>query len=189
MARTVADVALMLSAMAGPDPSSPISISESSEQFREPLARDFKGVRIAWSSDFGGLPIDPRVSTVLESQRHVFTDLGCEVEEACPDLSDAYDAFQVQRAAGLVESRGPLLEKHRHQMKDTAIWNIEKGLALTGADIGRAGRLRTAVFKTMTAFMERYQFLVVPVNGPPYHSRSTLRDQRVAMELRRLDSL
>ena len=164
MARTVDDVALLLSVMAGPDTASPISISEPGEKFRAPLERDFRGTRIAWSSDFGGVPIDPEVVRVLESQRHVFSDLGCEVDESCPDLSDAYEAFQTLRAAGLAESRGQLLAEHRHQLKDTAVWNIEKGLALTGGELARAGRLRTAVFNTMKAFMDRYEFLVLPVN-------------------------
>ena len=164
MARTVDDVALLLSVMAGPEPSSPISISEPGERFRAPLGRDFRGVRVAWSSDFGGLPIEPDVTRALESQRHVFGDLGCELDEACPDLSDAYEAFQVLRAAGLAEGRGPLLEKHRGQLKETAVWNIEKGLAQTGEELARGGRKRTAVFNTMRAFMERYEFLVVPVN-------------------------
>ncbi len=167
MARTVGDVALMLSALAGPDPASPISITEPGDRFLAALGRDFRGVRIAWSSDFGGLPIDARVAMTLEAQRSVFSDLGCEVVEACPDLSDAYEAFQTLRALNLAETRGPLLETNRDQLKDTAVWNIEKGMALTGAEIARAGRLRTGVFNTMKAFLDDYEFLILPVNQVP----------------------
>ena len=167
MARTVGDVALLLAAMAGLDPASPISISEPGERFLAPLDRDFRGTRIAWSSDFGGLPVDARVKAVLESRRGVFADIGCRVEEACPDLSDAYEAFQTLRAAGLAETRGPLLAAHRGEMKEAAVWNIEKGLALSGAEIGRANRLRAQLFQTMKTFMDRYEFLVVPVNQVP----------------------
>ena len=167
MARDVGDVALMLSAMAGPDASSPISISEPGASFYRDLERDFGGTRIAFSGDFGGLPIDPRVSAVLESQRHVFAGLGCEIDEAVPDLSDAHEVFQTLRAVGLVATRGELLKTHRHLLKDTAIWNIEKGLSLTGEDVGRAQRLQTLVFQRMKAFMDRYEFLIVPVNQVP----------------------
>jgi amidase len=173
MARTVGDVALMLSVMAGPDASSPISISESGAQFRQPLDRDFRGTRMAWSSDFGGLPMDPRITAVLESQRHAFAGLGCEVEEAVPDLSDAYESFQTLRAVGLVQTRGELLVTHRDKLKDTAIWNIEQGLALTGAQVARGERLRVQVFQRMHAFMERYEFLIVPVNQVPPFSVDT----------------
>ena len=167
MARTVGDVALMLSAMAGPDPQSPISISESAEGFARPLERDFKGTRIAFSPDFGGLPVDPRVSTVIAGSRTIFASLGCSIEDAAPDLSDAYEAFQTLRAVGLVQTRGPLLEKHRGQMKDTAVWNIEKGMALSGEEVGRAERLRVQLFQRMRAFMDQHEFLVVPVNQVP----------------------
>ena len=167
MARTVSDAALLLSAMAGPDPASPISISETGSKFLAPLERDFRRTRVAWRSDFGGLPMGPQVVEVLESRRHVFAELGCEVDEAAPDLSDAHDAFQTLRAVGLAETLGPHLPEHRDKLKDTAIWNIEKGLATTGGEIARAGRLRTAVFQVMKAFMDRYEFLVVPVNQVP----------------------
>ena len=167
MARTVGDVALMLSVMAGPEPSSPISISEPGDRFRQPLDRDMRGTRIAWSSDFGGLPVDSRITSALESQRHVFAGLGCEIEETAPDLSGAYEAFQTLRAVGLVQTRGDLLTTHRDKLKDTAIWNIEQGLALTGEQVARAERLRVQVFQRMKAFMDRYEFLVVPVNQVP----------------------
>ena len=61
MARNVPDVALLLSVMAGPDPRCPISISEPGSRFTGNLERNFKGVRVAWFKDMGGIPFDPRV--------------------------------------------------------------------------------------------------------------------------------
>ncbi len=112
MARTVQDVALMLSAIAGPDPRSPISISEPASLFARPLDRDFKGARIAWSKDLGELPVDPKVTQVLENERHVFEDLGCIVEEGLPvgmqivgrhndDLGVLQLAYAFEKATGL----------------------------------------------------------------------------------------
>jgi amidase len=167
MARSVGDVALLLAAIAGPDASSPISISEAPEKFLASLERDFRRTRIAFSSDFGGLPVDPCVREVLDSRRHVFADLGCDVEDACPDLSDAYESFQTLRAVGLLEARGTLLDTHRGMLKETAVWNMERGIAATGQEVARAGRLRTAVFQRMKAFMDQHEFLVVPVNQVP----------------------
>ena len=99
MARTVEDVALLLSVMAGPDPRSPIALSEPGSRFRQPLERDFGGVQIAWSSDFGGtLPMDSRVSAAIDAQRGVFEALGCQIGEALPDFNGADRAFRVWRA-------------------------------------------------------------------------------------------
>ena len=167
MARTVADCALMLAAIAGRDARSPIAIAESGSVYAQPLARDFKGVRIAWSPDLGGLPVDARVAAVLASQRATFAALGCEIEEATPDLSDANEIFMTLRAWQFELSYGELLDRHRDLLKDTVIWNIEAGRKLRGPQIGAAELKRTALFKRMHAFMQRHEFLLLPVNQVP----------------------
>lgn len=164
MARTVQDVALMLSAVAGPDPRCPISIAEPGERFSGPLGRDFNGVRVAWSRDLGGLPVEPGVSKVLETHLHVFQDLGCLVEEAQPNMSDADEVFRVWRAWRFELSHGTLLQEHRHLMKETVIWNIDEGRKLTGPQVGRAELKRTALYHRVRQFMERYEFLLLPVS-------------------------
>jgi amidase len=163
MARTVQDVALTLSAIAGPDARAPLSLLEPGRTFARPLERDFKGARIAWSADLGGLPVDPEVTRVMEIQRKVFTDLGCIVEDTTPDLRDADEVFNVMRAWHFELSFGGLLESNRALMKDTVIWNIEAGMHLTGPQIGAAEVKRTQLFHRMRAFMEKYEFLVAPV--------------------------
>jgi amidase len=167
MARTVQDVALMLSVIAGPDSRAPISISEPGNIFRRSLERNFAGVRIAWSRDLGGLPVDPRVTAVIERQRGVFSSLGCHVEEAQPDLRDADEAFRVWRAWLFELGFGEMLRTHRAQMKDTVIWNIEEGVKLTGPQIGQAERKRTELYQRVRQFMEQYEFLVLPVSQVP----------------------
>ena len=66
--------------------------------FAAPLERDFQDVKIAWSPSFGDLPVDERVSSVIETQRSTFESLGCQVEEALPDFRDADEVFKVWRA-------------------------------------------------------------------------------------------
>jgi len=161
--RTVDDTAFLLSAMAGPDPRSPVSIAEPGSLFARSLKRSFRKVRVAWSRDLGGLPVEPAVTAVLESQRKVFKQLGCIVEEAEPDLSPATEAFHTLRALGFLD-RLPLYRKHRDKLKDTVIWNIEAGLELTGEKIARGNELRTQVFQLMRTFLEKYYFLLCPVN-------------------------
>jgi amidase len=167
IARTVEDVAFLFSAMAGPDSRSPISITEPGAAFARPLGRDFRKVRVAWSRDLGGLPVDPRVSKVLEARRKVFESLGCIVEQAEPDLAGADEVFQVLRALGFVQKYGSLLAQHRHRMKDTVVWNIEQGLKLDGPRVARAMALRSDLYRRMREFMQRYEFLLLPVNQVP----------------------
>ena len=170
MARTVQDTALMLSAIAGPDARCPVALTDRGETFNpltHSLERDFDGVHIAWSSDMGGLPVDPRIVSVIESQRGTFGELGCDIDEACPDFSDANDVFMMMRAAGMAATRAELLKNHRDQLKDTVIWNIEEGMKLNAADVGMAEVKRAALFERVRKFMETYEFLVFPVSQHP----------------------
>ena len=170
MARTVQDVALMLSAIAGPDPRSPIAIGEPGSIFLRPLERDFKNVRIAWSKSMGGLPVDKRVTRSLEDQRHILEDLGCVVEEGQPDFRDADEIFKVWRAWSFELQFGDLMKKHRELMKDSVIWNIEEGQSLTGPQIGRAEIKRTNLYHRVRKFMQTHEFLICPVSQvPPFN--------------------
>ena len=170
MARTVQDTALMLSAIAGPDARCPVALTDDGETFN-PLAhsldRDFNGVRIAWSSDMGGLPVDPRIVSVIESRRGAFGELGCDIDDACPDFSGANEVFMTMRAAGMAATRADMLKTHRDQLKDTVIWNIEEGMKLNAADVGMAEVKRAALFERVRKFMETYEFMVFPVSQHP----------------------
>jgi amidase len=169
MARTVADAALLLSAMAGPHPCSPIALQKPGAHFRQPLDRDFHGVRVAWSRTASGLPIDPEVTAVLEQARPVLEAIGCIVEETEPDFTGADEAFKVWRAWGYEQKLGELADTHRDRLKETILWEIEQGRALTGPQIGRAERLRTALYHRMRRFMQTYEFLALPVvQVPPF---------------------
>ena len=170
IARSAEDAALLFSAMAGPDPRAPTAHAEPGSAFGRPLARDFRKVRVAWSPDLGGaFPVDTRVTRALEPARAVLQSLGCVVEEAAPDLTDADEAFKVQRALGMVEAFGELIKTKRALMKDTVIWNIEQGLELDAARIAKANVLRSNVFHAMRTFFERHEFLVLPtVQVPPF---------------------
>jgi amidase len=167
MARTVQDTALMLSAIAGPDPRSPIALSEPGRLFARPLGRDFKGVRIAWSRDLGGLPVDTRITAVLDGQRPVFEALGCVIDDATPDFSDADEIFQVWRAWRMELAYGEHVRNRRELVKDTVIWNVEAGMKLTGPQLGQAERKRTELYQRLRQFMETYDFLVLPVSQVP----------------------
>ncbi len=169
MARTVEDVALFLSVLAGFDARSPISLQQPGSLFRESLKRDFKGAKIAWSSDLGGLPVDPRVTAVLEAQRATFENLGCVVEENVPDFSEADEIFNVLRAWMFANLLGDMVKTQRDMFKDTVIWNVEKGLKLSAQDVANAEVKRTQQYRNAVKFMESYDFMVMPVSQiPPF---------------------
>lgn len=167
MARTVEDVALLLTVMAGPDRRSPISIAESADTFACPLSRDFQGVKIAWSRDFGELPVDPLVTDVIEAGRPTFESLGCEIVDEEPDFRDADEIFKVWRAWRFELQFRDLLKNHRDQLKETIIWNAEEGEKLTGPQIARAELKRTELYHRVRQFMEQVEFMIFPVSQVP----------------------
>ena len=171
MARTVADVATYLRALAGPDRRAPLSIAESSDIFAGSLDRDLTGMRVAWSPDAGGLPTDPAIIAALAGVPDILSNLGCQVIAAWPDLTDAPDVFQARRAWMFALRFGPLLADHRDLMKETVVWNIEKGLSMTVADYADACRRHTRLFARVHEFMSpeegSFDFLACPVTQVP----------------------
>ncbi|AYF76957.1 amidase [Nocardia yunnanensis] len=167
MARTVADAALLLSVLAGPDPRSPTAISEPGSLFAAPLDRELHGLRVAWAPDLGGaVPVEPAVRDVLDRAVRVFAGLGAVVHEDCPDLSGAEEVFRTLRAWQFAAGLSPLLA-HRDRIKADLVWNIEQGLTLTGAELAEAEVLHTLLFHRVREFFERYDILLAPVSQVP----------------------
>jgi amidase len=164
MGRTVADVAFLLSIMAGADPRDPACHPSDPRIFAAPLRRDFQGARIAWSLDLGTLPLEPAVRAALEPCRKTLLDLGCAVEDAAPDLRAAEDIFLTLRAWRSAQALGPLLSRHRADLKPEALTEIDAGLRLTGAEIAAAMTRHAELLLDLSRFFTRFDFLVTAVN-------------------------
>jgi amidase len=162
MARTVDDLALLLAVMAGPDSCDALAIDEPGDAFLRPLERSFAGVRIAWSERLGRYPVEAEVTRVCNAARAVLAELGCDVREGEPDFEGVDDAFQTLRAAGYAAGHRDDLERHRHLLKDTVIWNIERGLALSADDLARASAAQAALGERIADFFAEHDYLVLP---------------------------
>jgi amidase len=163
MARSVADVALLVSAMAGADARAPLSLADDPRRFAEPLDRDFRGASIAWAPRFASLPFDPRIPAAVDRSRSVFESLGCQVQEAEPDLGGADEIFKALRAQAFVTNLRDQVDGHRGLVKDDVLWELDRGERLTAIELARAERGRTDLYHRMRSFMERFEFLVLPV--------------------------
>jgi len=161
MARTVGDLALMLIAISAPHARYPLSHGDPAS-FRGELRDELAGLRVAWCPDLGGLPIAPEVMAVLDDAHGRFIDLGCEVEDLALDLSGADEPFETLRAAGFARAFEPMLPTLRQTVKETIVWNVERGLELDGPAVARALAARSAIFATVADVMERFDVLVAP---------------------------
>lgn len=169
LGRSVADLALALSTIAGPDSRAPLSIDQPGELFARPLGRDFKGVRVAWFRDLGGVPFDPGVRAVVDGHRSTFESLGCVVEQAEPDFAPADFAFRTLRAWNSANTYGERLRSHPDAFKDTLKREIEEGLRLSGTDVARAETAHGQLWRGFQAFLDKYEYFVLPTSQlPPF---------------------
>ncbi|HVC21672.1 MAG TPA: amidase [Vicinamibacterales bacterium] len=169
MARSVADAAFFLSAIAGPDPRSPIALNDDPRRYAAPLGRDLTGVRVAWWTDLGGVLVDSRIRQAVNAQRRVFEALGCVVEEAEPDFGGADEVFRTVRALAFSAGLGDIVKPNRSVVKEAVVAEVDRGDRLTAVEIGQAEARRTELYHRMRRFMERYEFFVLPVTqAPPF---------------------
>lgn len=164
MGRTVEDVALFLETLAGFDTRDPLSFPSPEIPYSKWLQRDFTNVRIAWGGDLGGLPFEKEVMEISRASLNHFDNLGCHVENATPPLDGANEAFHTLRAMAFANAYRETLKSKRDKLKDTVVWNIEKGLRLTIDEILDAQAQRIRLFDRMREFLTTYEFIVAPVS-------------------------
>lgn len=171
MARTVSDVALLMSVASGPAAGAPAALPQPGSIFDRPEFRfpfdhrpgaGLRGLRIAFSADLGGmLPVEPAVAEVVDRAAQSLSIGGGHVAAYAPDLRDADEVFRVTRAYDFVASHGARLKGHRDQLKDSIIWNTEMGLALTAEDLVAAEAARGRLEGALEAFFDQFDLLVL----------------------------
>ena len=169
MARNVGDLALFLDTQAGQHLGDPISIPASKVPYLQSVDHPVAPRRVAFSPELGIALVNGEVREICESAARLFEGMGAVVEEACMDLGDAEETFQILRAAQFVAAYSDLLKHHRDQLKPEVIWNIEQGYKLTAREIAEAELARGALFHRAAQFFEMYDLLVCPtVSVPPF---------------------
>ena len=165
MARHPRDIALLLDTQAGPDPRQPFGFDHT--PLSPHLDADLRGRRLGWLGDWGGAyPMEAGVMAHCEAQVQRFTSLGCSIEPVTPpfDATAIWEAWITLRSFAIAAALGPLYDqrKTREMLKDTAIWEIERGRALSGAEIQRASLIRSDWFRAAARLFDRYDALVLP---------------------------
>ena len=171
LSRTVADAALMLSTIAGPDERAPVSYEVDTRQFiRAVKAPSIKGWQVAWTPDLDGLiPVNDEVRRVAHEAMGVFRSLGARVEDACPTFSEVPDIILGTRALTMVALHADKLPEWRELMQKDLVRDIEHGMTLTAREIARSEALRSVLWHRVRAFMATRDLLVLPtVAVPPF---------------------
>lgn len=166
MTRTVADAALFLSVLAGPDerdrnslPAEKFDYLAAVEQGR----RDgLQGLRIAWSRDFGYIPVEPEVAAATEKAAQRFSELGAEVEEANPGFVSPARAFNNLFYGGLIASLADIMPEKGDLLDPNLRAIVEHGMKLSGVEYGQALLQRQALWDEVRRFFDKYDLLLSP---------------------------
>ena len=168
MARNIPDLAMLLSVQSGFDTRLPLTRRQDDpSRFNDSLECELKGRRIGWLGNLGGhLPMESGLLDLCEQSLAHFKTIGCTVESVEPNfnfeqLFQAWIALRSFTFAGGNAQHYHSPEK-RALLKPEAIWEIERGLTLTGSEVFNAAKVRTAWYMELNRLFKQYDFLVMP---------------------------
>ena len=168
MARNIPDIAMLLAVQAGFDSRLPLTRRQDDPRlFTQPLETDLRGKRVGWLGNLNGhLPMDPELLAVTTRSLEHFKTIGCSVESAQPnfDLEQLWNAWITLRSFTFSGGNAHHYEaaERRALLKPEAVWEIERGLKLSGPEVFAAAKVRTAWYQELRRLFETYDFLAMP---------------------------
>ena len=162
LSRTVRDSALLLQVLAGHDPRDPTSLREKPPDFVAAADGAVKGLRIAWSPDFGYTPVDPQVVEITRQAAQVFEELGCSLDEADLTMESPFDAFWQLFSANVSAAYGGSVEGREDELTWYGRLCFERGAEVTGADYARTLGVVDVLKAKMADLFEKYDLLLSP---------------------------
>ena len=167
MARSAADLALLLLVMAGPDARMPLSIDVDPVIFTRSLERDFRGTRLAWLGDLGGyLPMEPGIVELCRAALKVLEAIGCAIEESGLGFPPErmWASWLTLRHWLIAGNLGAFYQDpaKRALMKPEAVWEVERGIKLSAQDVYQASVERSELYRAVLKLFDNYEYLALP---------------------------
>lgn len=154
MARTVGDIAVMLSAWV-PGWSSAAGMVDPGR------------VRVAVSADLGRYPLDPQVRTAFAAATGRLTGTVASLEAVVPPLDEADALFDVLRGRAFVALHGPRCDAWPEMVGANVADNVRQGRRYDAAAVRQATNGLAALRRRFAAFMRRHDVLVCPAAPVP----------------------
>nr|WP_170538666.1 amidase [Ruegeria arenilitoris] len=162
MARSPQDIGLLLDVISGPDPRQPLSVP--CEPVTPLSVESLDGMRIGWLGDWGGaFPTEEGILNQCSNELAIFEGLGATVEDVPPpfDAERLWDSWITLRSWNVAASLLPLADR-KDVLKDTAQWELERGLALTAMEVHAASVTRSDWHRRAVELFAEYDALVLP---------------------------
>ena len=162
MTRTVADAALMLAAMAGPDDRDLTSLEGGPAAYLDELDRPIAGLKVAYSPDLGYLDVDAEVSGPVRAAVAAFEELGCHVEEVGRLWDDPGEIARCYWSSHQAGNLAPYLDRWAPEMDPGLVACAEHGRGYSVVDYVQNKQKRLNFYDEVRRFFERYDLLVTP---------------------------
>ena len=162
LTRTVRDAALLLQAMAGPDPRDPLTIDAPPEDYLAACDGDLAGLRVVWSADLGYAPVDPEVRAIAEAAAHRFSELGCVLEARDPGWPDPGAFHRVLYEVGIAARQVERAAERPDWIEPTLMTIVDNGRRVSGIEHAQAQLARTVFYDQARRFFETCDLLLTP---------------------------
>ncbi len=162
MARSPGDIGILLDVISGPDPRMPLSVDSARVAPVRPA--DLAGLRIGWLGDWGGaFPCEPGILDICQEALAIFAGRGARVEPVAPpfDAERIWDSWITLRSWSVAAGLEALMDR-KAVLKDSAQWELDRGLALSAMQVHHASVLRSDWFRRAARVFEDFDALVLP---------------------------
>ncbi len=171
IARNVADAALFLSVVSGPDSRDPFSLPRTGEDFTRAAGEEVKGLRIAFSPDLGYFAVAREVREAAQRAAGVFAGAGCVVEEADPGFSNPLETvlgvFNQMWCVHFAAFYREYLEEWDRHLSPGVKAMVRVGASVPAVEYKRLDFMRQEVWNKIEAVLARYDLIITPTLAVP----------------------
>ncbi|RJP25373.1 MAG: amidase [Candidatus Abyssobacteria bacterium SURF_5] len=178
--RTVADAALVMDIIAGPDERDRSSLPPISGAFSRSLSGAVKGTKIAWSPTLGYATVEPEILKITGEAAKLFRRAGCRVEEINPALENPEAELSIFVMADFQAAIGDSLEDNREKMDPRLVTLVEMGKNISAKEYVQASFRRQVFHERVQKIFEKYDFLLTPTTAVAAFQAGKMAPETVA---------
>ena len=179
LARSLADAAMMLGVIAGPDRRDPAPYRSEPVDFHSyTQAGSLEGVRVAWTTDLTGpTPCEPCIESQVVAAAQALADAGATVSHAGPDIASPQEIFPVLSSVGAASNYAALCHGREDELSSYTRSSLRRGLALTGAQVAEVYAELDRLRRTMDSWFENFDVLLTPTSAIAAHEHGARIDE------------
>ena len=179
LARSLADAAMMLGVIAGPDRRDPAPYRSEPVNFHSyAQAGSLEGVRVAWTTDLAGpTPCEPLIESQVVATAQALGDAGANVSHAGPDIANPQEIFPVLSAVGAASNYAALCQGREDELSNYTRSSLRRGLALTGAQVAEVYAKLDKLQRRMESWFDEFDALLTPTSAIAAHEHGTRIDE------------